>query len=95
MVADMLEASIIRPSHSSYPAPVEMVPKRGGSWGMCPNYRELNNITVKDTFPVSVINELLEELHGAVIFTKLYLRSRYHHIQMKDGDIPKTTIITH
>ena len=89
MVVEMLEIDIIRPRQSLYSALVIMVPKVDGSWHMCPKYRELNNITIKDKFHIPVIDELLDELHGVFYLTKLDICSWYQHIRMNKEEIPK------
>ena len=95
MVEEILEDGIIRPSQSSYYEPMVMVHKKEGSFHMFSCYREINKITIKYKFPIHVIHELLDELHGAIFFTKLDLHFGYHHILMKDEEIPKTTFRTH
>jgi hypothetical protein len=72
-----------------------MVLKKEGTWCMCPNFCALNKPTIKDEFPIPIVDDLLDELQGACVFTKLYLHSSYHQIQMKEADILKIAFITH
>ena len=91
----MLNFGLIRPSTSPFSLPVLLVKKKDDSWRFCTKYRALNQVTIKDRFPISIVENMLDELHGVAYFTKLDLQARYHQLHVNPAGIYKTTFWTH
>lgn len=93
-VVDELKRGIIEPSASPYEAPELFVRQKDGSLRVCVDYRALNKITVKNDYPLPRIDDLLDQLHGALVCLSLDLQSGYHQIRIKDEDAHKTAFRT-
>jgi hypothetical protein len=85
----------IRPSTSPFDSSVVLVKKKDGTMKMCIEFRALNKKTRKNRYPIPRIDELLDEFHGVVYFKNIDLHSGYHHIKMREEDIPKIVFKCH
>lgn len=90
----LLEKGLIRPSSSPWGSPVLFVPKPGGKWRMCVDYRALNKVTLKNKYPLPRIEDCLDAFKGAKIFSKIDLTSGFWQILVRSMDIPKTAFNT-
>ena len=90
----MLETGHIQPSTSPYKSPAIFVREKEGDLRLCVDYRGLNKQTIKNKYPLPQIEDLLDRVHGAIVFTKLEMRSGYHQVRVATNDIPKTAFKT-
>nr|CAH66284.1 OSIGBa0161P06.1 [Oryza sativa] len=93
-VDDLLQKGYIRPSTSPWGAPVIFVEKKDHTQRMCVDYRALNEVTIKNKYPLPRIDDLFDQLKGATVFSKIDLRSGYHQLRIREEDIPKTAFTT-
>ena len=91
---ELTKSGFIQPSKSPFGAPILFVKKKDGTMRMCVDYRALNNITIKNSYPLPRVDELFDRLQGARYFSKIDLRSGYHQIRIADEDVPKTAFRT-
>ena len=91
---ELLDKKFIRPSSSPWGAPVIFVKKKDGTQRMCVDYRSLNEITIKNKYPLSRIEDLFDQLRADRVFYKIDLRLGYHQSKIRPSDIEKTTFTT-
>jgi hypothetical protein len=94
-ISELLRNGMIQPSNSPFAYPIILARKKTGDWRLCVDYRRLNALTVKNKYPLPVIDELLDEVQGAKWFSSLDLSLGYQQIPMDPQYIPKTTFQTH
>jgi hypothetical protein len=93
-IVELQQKGYIHPSSSPWGAPVLFVTKKDGSMRMCIDYRSLNEVTIKNKYPLPRIDDLFDQLQGAKYFSKIDLRLGYHELRIKEADVQKTTFVT-
>jgi hypothetical protein len=93
-LGDLQQSGFIRPSSSPWGAPVLFFKKKDGSMRMCVDYRALNEVTIKNKYPLPRTNDLFDQLKGAKYLSMIDPRSGYHQLKIRESDIPKTAFVT-
>ena len=93
-IAKMLEEGVIRPSSSPWGSPIHVVPKKSGTWRLVGDYRHLNRVTKKDSYPLPYLRDFSNDLGGKKVFSSIDLKDAFHHIPVSKRDIPKTALST-
>jgi hypothetical protein len=92
-IKELLEKGFTCPSSSPWGAPMIFVLKKDGTQRLCVDYRALNEVTIKNKYPLPRIDYLFNQLRRAFVFSKIDLRSGYHQLKIRECDIPKTTFV--
>ena len=89
-----MDKGFIRPSTSPWGTPVLFAKKKDNTLLLCIDYRQLNRVTIKNRYPLPKIDDLFDQLRGALVYSKIDLRIGYHQLRVRKADIPKTTFRT-
>jgi hypothetical protein len=93
-LGELQRGGFIRPRSSQWGAPVLFVENKDKSMRMCVDYHSLNEVTIKNKYPIPRIDDLFDQLKGSKYFLKVDLRSGYHQLKIRKSDIPKTAFVT-
>jgi hypothetical protein len=93
-IAELQSKGFIRPSSSPWGAPVLFMEKKDGTQWMCVDYNSLNEVTIKNKYPLPRIEDMFNQMKGASVFSKIDLGLGYHQLKIRESDIPKTSFRT-
>ena len=91
---ELVDRGFIRPSISPWGVPMLFVKKKDGTWRLCIDYRQLNKVTIRNKYPLPRVDDLIDQLQGVKVFSKIDLRSGYYPLRVRESDIPKMAFRT-